>query len=183
MSAQTYMPYIPEMMEHIQRIYEWNERVDEMRMESLDIPSIQDYYTFGNYDFQNGLRMYYEERGEYTTAMLQAKTLDAIDALVDQFVVAIWEIRKCALSEAYEHIEFWEARVKDAYWKITDLIQSYNRASNIEEMLANDELLQRCFREVIDKLFTRFGDDCYIDENGKFKKSTDFQEPDFSFLN
>ena len=182
MSARNYMPYIPEMMEHIQRIYEWNERVDEMRMKSLEIPSIEDYYTFGTYDFKNGLRMYYEERGEHTTAKLEDNLPDQVDALVDQFVVAIGEIRKCALSESYEHIDFWEARAKEADWEMDAIISNLFKFENIEQIEQAKKLLHRCFREVIDKLFTRFGADCYIDENGKFKKSTDFQEPDFSFL-
>lgn len=159
MSARNYMPYIPDMMEHIQRIYEWNQRVDEMRINAISdtkermvlsmvSENVAMYHIRNGYDFQNGLRMYYEERSEYTTAKLENNLPDQVDALVDQFVVAIGEIRKCALSESYEHIEFWESRAKDAYWQLTDLIQSYNRASNIEEMLANDELLQRCFREV-----------------------------------
>ena len=46
MSAKNYMPYIEGAMEHIQRIYDFNQKIDEMRMESLNIPSIEDYYTF-----------------------------------------------------------------------------------------------------------------------------------------
>lgn len=181
------MPYIEGAMEHIQRIYEWNERVDEMRMQSLVIPSIKDYYAFGDYDFKNGLRMYYEERGEFTTAMLQAKTLDAIDALVDQFVVAIGEIRKCALSESYEHIHGWEEKSLDAYsylrYEISGIIYSkYNDDDDTVDTELIWDLRHKAITEVIDALFTRFWDDCYIDDNGKFKKSTDFQEPDLSFL-
>jgi len=35
MSARNYMPFIEGAMSHIQRIYEWNEKVDEMRISAL----------------------------------------------------------------------------------------------------------------------------------------------------
>jgi hypothetical protein len=99
-------------MTHVERVYSWNKRVDEMRAKVLGIPSIEDYYTFGTYNLNNGLRMYYEERGEYTDAILTDKPLDAVDAIIDQFVVAIGEIRKCALGEEYQYIEQWEEKAK-----------------------------------------------------------------------
>ena len=40
------MPYIEGAMEHIQRIYDFNQKIDEMRMKSLGIQSIDDYYEF-----------------------------------------------------------------------------------------------------------------------------------------
>ena len=62
--------------------------------------------------------MYYEERHEYTTARLAGDSLEAVDAIVDQFVVAIGEIRKCALSDDYEKIDFWEGKAQNTYWEL-----------------------------------------------------------------
>ena len=46
----------------------------------------------------------------------------------------------------------------------------------------NWTICDRILTEVIDKLFTRFGDDCYIDENNKFRKSSTYEKPNLSFL-
>ena len=43
-------------------------------------------------------------------------------------------------------------------------------------------LRNKIFTEVVGKLFTRFGSDCYIDDNNKFRKSTDFVEPNLDFV-
>jgi hypothetical protein len=45
-----------------------------------------------------------------------------------------------------------------------------------------DLVVNQALTEVIDALFTRFWDDAYIDDNGKFIKSKSFREPDLSFL-
>ena len=191
MSAKNYMPYIDGAMEHIQRIYDFNQKIDEMRMKSLGIQSIDDYYIFWEYSFNNGLRMYLEERGEYTTARLANDPLEAVDAIVDQFVVAIGEIRKCALSDDYEKIDFWETRAQTAYWDLDNYISNYTRDQFKEsgKQLYSDELynlceerVQKSLTAVIDALFTRFWDDAYIDENGKFIKSKGYTKPDLSFL-
>lgn len=184
------MPYIEGAMEHINNIYEWNKQVDEMRAKALGISSIDDYYTFGTYNFKNGLRLYYEERGEYTTGKLEDNILDQVDALIDQFVVAVGEIRKCALADDYEHIEFWEDKARMAYDDLSRSIEDYIyhqyiediEADNIKEYPSISNLQQQALTEVIDALFTRFGDDAYIDENGKFIKSKSFREPNLSFL-
>lgn len=178
------MPYIEGAMEHIQRIYDWNDKVDEMRAESLGIQSIEDYYTFWEYSFNNGLRMYYEERGEYTTARLASDSLEAVDAIVDQFVVAIGEIRKCALSDEYEKIDFWETRAQNAYRKYTrDQLDGSEEEAWFDEFYnLREERVQQALKAVIDALFTRFWDDAYIDENGKFIKSKGYTKPDLSFL-
>lgn len=166
MSANNYMPYIEWAMIHIQRIYTWNEKVDEMRG-----------ITKREYDFNQWLKLYYEERGEYTLARLASDPLEAVDAIVDQFVVAIGEIRKCALSDEYDKIDFWEDKaivaydhLYDTFWDIDDSIDSAH--------IKRDKALTA----VIDALFTRFGDDAYIDENGKFIKSKWYTKPDLSFL-
>ena len=187
----TYMPYIEGAMEHIQRIYEWNDRVDEMRMQALGIKSIEDYYQFGEYSFNNGLRMYYEERGEYTQAMLNGDSPEAVDAIVDQFAVCIGEIRKCALADEYEKIEFWETKANNAYWDLENYITTYTRNQlkvSGKELFSDEaynsfeDRTQNALKAVIDALFTRFGDDAYIDENGKFIKSKSYRKPDLSFL-
>lgn len=169
-------------MTHVERVYSWNKQVDEMRAKVLGIPSIDDYYTFGTYNFKNGLRLYYEERGEYTDAILTDKPLDAVDAIIDQFVVAIGEIRKCALGEEYQYIEQWEEKAIKAYFRLTYEISDV--AYNFTKDMCRDvrDLRDQALTEVIDALFTRFGDDAYIDENGKFIKSKSFREPDLSFL-
>ena len=185
------MPFIEWAMSHIQRIYEWNEKVDEMRMKSLGIQSIEDYYAFWDYSYNHGLRMYYEERGEYTTARLAGDSLEAVDALVDQFVVAIGEIRKCALSDEYEKIDFWEGRANNAYWDLENYITTYTRdqlKASGKELFSDEaynsfeERTQQSLTAVIDALFTRFGEDAYIDDNGKFIKSKGYTKPDLSFL-
>jgi hypothetical protein len=165
MSARNYMPYIEGAMEHINSIYEWNKRVDEMRAEVLGITSIEDYYAFMTNDCQyrlnNGLRMYYEERDEYATARLTDKPLDAVDAIIDQFVVAIGEIRKCALSDTYEYIEKWEDKATKAYemlhqeivWNIQGDFTSRIRMMNDTYI---DLVVNQALTEVIDALFTRF---------------------------
>ena len=170
MSAKNYMPYIDGAMEHIQRIYDFNQKIDEMRMKSLGIQSIDDYYEFmtndfNGYFFNNGLRMYYEERGEYSAALIANDPLEAVDAIVDQFVVAIGEIRKCALSDDYEKIDFWETRAQTAYWDLDNYISNYTRDQFKEsgKQLYSDELynlceerVQQALTVVIDALFTRF---------------------------
>lgn len=173
------MPYIEGALEHINNIYEWNKRVDEMRMKSLGIQSIDDYYTFGTYNFKNGLRMYYEERNEYTTARLAGDSLEAVDAIVDQFVVAIGEIRKCALGEEYQYIEQWEEKANKAY---ADLLVEVRWYTGYTGDQALHQKRDQALTEVIDALFCRFWDDAYIDENGKFIKSKGYKKPDLSFL-
>ena len=191
MSARNYIPYIEGAIEHIQRIYEFNQKIDEMRMKSLGIQSIEDYYTFWEYSFNNGLRMYLEERGEHTIARLANDPLEVVDAIVDQFVVAIGEIRKCALSDNYEKIDFWETKANEAYWYLDVYIRKYtlDQLDGSEEEAWLDEFydlheerVQQSLTAVIDALFTRFGDDAYIDENGKFIKSKGYTKPDLSFL-
>ena len=179
MSARNYMPYIEGALEHINNIYEWNKRVDEMRAKVLGIPSIEDYYTFGTYNFKNGLRLYYEERGEYTDAILTDKPLDAVDAIIDQFVVAIGEIRKCALGEEYQYIEQWEEKANKAY---ADLLVEVRWRTGYTGDQALHQKRDQALTKVINALFTRFGDDAYIDENGKFIKSKGYTKPDLSFL-
>lgn len=177
MPARNYMPYIEGAMEHIQCIYDFNQKIDEMRMKSLGFQSIEDYYIFWMYSFNNGLRMYLEERGEYTTARLANDPLEAVDAIVDQFVVAIGEIRKCALSDEYEKIDFWETKAIQAYDNLYDTLW------DIEDDIDWPKILRdKALTAVIDALFTRFGDDAYIDENGKFIKSKGYTKPDLSFL-
>lgn len=135
--------------------------------------------------------MYLEERGEYTTARLAGDQLEAVDAIVDQFVVAIGEIRKCALADEYYKIDFWEAKANNAYWDLENYISNHTRDQFKEsgkELYSDDfcnlreERVQQALTEVIDALFTRFGDDAYIDENGKFIKSKGYTKPDLSFL-
>ena len=191
------MPFIEGAMEHIQRIYEWNAKVDEMRMKSLGIQSIDDYYEFmtndfNGYFFNHGLRMYLEERHEYTTARLAGDNLEAVDAIVDQFVVAIGEIRKCALSDEYEKIDFWETKARVAYDDLGDWVKefAFNKHITYYKYLEDCHgpapsptmFQQQALTAVIDALFTRFGDDAYIDENGKFIKSKGYTKPDLSFL-
>ncbi len=173
------MPFIEGAMEHIQRIYEFNQKIDEMRMKSLGIQSIEDYYTFWEYSYNHGLRMYYEERGEYTTARLASDPLEAVDAIVDQFIVAIGEIRKCALSDEYEKIDFWETKANDAYDYLLVEMKWYTGYTGDRALR---EKREDVIEAVIDALFTRFWDDAYINENGKFIKSKGYTKPDLSFL-
>ena len=109
--------------------------------------------------------MYLEERGEYSAARLANDPLEAVDAIVDQFVVAIGEIRKCALSDDYEKIDFWETRAQTAYWDLDNYISNYTRDQFKEsgKQLYSDELynlceerVQQALTAVIDALFTRF---------------------------
>jgi len=184
MSARNYMPFIEWAMSHIQRIYEFNQKIDEMRMKSYGIQSIDDYYQFWEYSFNNWLRMYMEERGEYTTARLAGDSLDAVDAIIDQFVVAIGEIRKCALSDNYKKIDFWETKARVAYDDLYIYVDQFSEERYYDSvcLLPPHLLRQQALTEVIDALFTRFWDDAYIDENGKFIKSKGYTKPDLSFL-
>lgn len=109
--------------------------------------------------------MYYEERGEYATARLASDPLEAVDAIVDQFVVAIGEIRKCDLSDNYEKIDFWERKANEAYWDLDTYISNYTRDQLKEsgKQLYSDEIynlcedrVQQALTTVIDALFTRF---------------------------
>ena len=170
MSAKNYMPYIDGAMEHIQRVYDFNQKIDEMRMKSLGIQSIDDYYEFmtndfNGYFFNNGLRMYYEERGEYSAALIAKDPLEVVDAIVDQFVVAIGEIRKCALSDNYDKIDFWEKKANEAYWDLDNYIVPYTRNQfkndgfdpfTDEAYSLFNERVQKSLTAVIDALFTRF---------------------------
>ena len=93
-------------MEYVSKIYSWNQRVDEMRIKLLnetsqvidinesvvkahDYKSAQDYYECRHYNFNNGLRLLYEEKNEYTEAKLSGDIEEQVDALIDQFIVAI----------------------------------------------------------------------------------------------
>lgn len=109
--------------------------------------------------------MYYEERGEHTLARLASDPLEAVDAIVDQFVVAIGEIRKCALSDNYEKIDFWEDKADKAYWYLNKYISKHTRDQFNEsgKELYSDEFynlreerVQQALTAVIDALFTRF---------------------------
>lgn len=109
--------------------------------------------------------MYLEERGEYTTAHLANDQLEAVDAIVDQFVVAIGEIRKCALSDNYEKIDFWEGRANNAYWDLENYITTYTRdqlKASGKELFSDEayssfeDRTQQALTAVIDALFTRF---------------------------
>lgn len=185
-----YTPYIDWAMEYVEKIYSWNQRVDEMR--SIAISPIGWYNK--DYHFNNGLRLLYEEKNEYTEAKLSGDIEEQVDALIDQFVVAIWEIRKCSLSDSYEHIEFWEDEANYVYNYLhrfcidtsekrlesisnPEIPVSYNEVYKIW-----NEIMHKAIIEVIDALFTRFGDDAYIDESWKFIKSKSYRKPDLSFL-
>ncbi len=97
--------------------------------------------------------MYYEERGEYTDAILTDKPLDAVDAIIDQFVVAIGEIRKCALGEKYQYIEQWEKRANQAY---EDLLVEVSWRTGYTGDEALHQKRDQALTAVIDALFTRF---------------------------
>lgn len=94
-------------------------------------------------------------------------------------MVAIGEIRKCALSEEYEHIEQWEEKANKAY---ADLLVEVRWRTGYAGDQAPNQKKDQALTAVIDALFTRFGDDAYIDENGKFIKSKGYTKPDLSFL-
>ena len=188
-----YTPYIEWAMEHIQRIYSWNEQVDFLRIENIctDRPySTMELYETKWYDFNTWLRMYYEEKNEYTEAKLANDVEEQVDALIDQFVVAIGEIRKCSLSDDYQHIDFWEDQANNAYGWIDSICFEI-----AEKILASDEpiayanisslwdaIMHKAITEVLDALDTRFGADCYVNNEWKFVKSTDYRKPDLSFL-
>lgn len=192
-----YTPYIDWAMEYIQRIYSWNQRVDEMRDNKFpsnkypaSTPAWYLQQVLASYNFNNGLRLLYEEKNEYTKAKLANDKEEQVDALIDQFVVAIWEIRKCSLADDYQHIAFWEDEANNAYWWIDSACFDI-----AEKRLASDEpiaytdvsslwdsIMNQAIKEVLDALFTRFWDDAYIDENGKFIKSKSYRKPDLSFL-
>lgn len=97
--------------------------------------------------------MYYEERGEYTTARLASDPLEAVDAIVDQFIVAIGEIRKCALSDEYEKIDFWETKANDAYDYLLVEMKWYTGYTGDRALR---EKREDVIEAVIDALFTRF---------------------------
>lgn len=90
-----------------------------------------------------------------------------------------------------EKIDFWETRAQNAYWDLDNYISNYTRDQLKEsgkqlysEEIYNlcEERVQQALTAVIDALFTRFWDDAYIDENGKFIKSKGYTKPDLSFL-
>lgn len=205
-----YTPYIDWAMEYIQKIYSWNQRVDEMRKDAKKkdndntasklLDSVETYILENNvirslwviswYNFNNWLKMYYEEKNEYTEAKLSWDIEEQVDALIDQFIVAIWEIRKCSLADDYQHIEFWEDEANNAYWRIDSVcfdIAEKRFAS--DEPIAYtdisslwDSIMNQAIKEVLDALFTRFWDDAYIDASWKFIKSKSYRKPDLSFL-
>ena len=126
------------VIENVTRIYEWNDRVDTLRVNK----SIQPF--------------------------------EEADALADIFVVCVWELRKLWLSL----IEV--QNIFDAQWEI-DL--NWFRHAVIKTLGVNNVFvvslcdairdLDRYFpkqkdhilTEVIDKLFTRFGTWCYVNES------------------
>lgn len=185
-----YTPYIEWAMEHIQRIYSWNEQVDFLRIENIctDRPySTMELYETKWYDFNTWLRMYYEEKNEYTEAKLANDIEEQVDALIDQFIVAIGEIRKCSLADDYQHIDFWEDKSYESY---SDLLHCINGISLVEWSIWEEyvdeknsySIRDRAITEVLDALDTRFGADCYVNNEWKFVKSTDYRKPDLSFL-
>lgn len=204
MSSRTYMPYIDGAMQHVERIYDWNQKVDEMRIAFVKevqsylprwtkVPVIEtpaDYQRYHWYNFNDGLRIFYEERNEYTQAKLNNDKEEMVDALIDQFIVAIGEIRKCALSDNYEHIAFWEDEANNAYGTVDGIcfdIAEARLASDEPIAYADisklsDDIMNACITEVLDALFTRFGDDAYIDGNNKFIKSKSYRKPNLSSI-
>lgn len=179
MSSRTYMPYIDGAIEHITRVYDWNQKVDLIR-----------WVINMDYNFNNWLLIYYEEKNEYTQAKLNNDKEEMVDALIDQFIVAIGEIRKCSLSDNYEHIEFWEDEANNAYGSLDGVcfdIAEARLASDEPIAYADisklsDDIMNACITEVLDALYSRFGDDAYIDSNNKFIKSKSYRKPNLSSI-
>jgi hypothetical protein len=92
------------------------------------------------------------------------------DALADQIVVCLGEIRKMMRYGwgTMNDLLFFVGTMEDA--TIAMMMQFW--ADESEKIMV----------EVVSKLFTRFWDDCYINEYNKFKKSSVYEKPDLSFL-
>lgn len=155
----------------IARIYEWNDRVDALRSSPVAFNADQAWLL---------LKEEYEEEKE---ARKNWDIEEIADALADQFIIAIWELRKIGIKQwsfdlCTNKNPFIEKNAH-AYFIVAQnawyALSSVNHAQNWT-------ICDRILTEVIDKLFTRFGDDCYIDENNKFRRSSTYEKPNLSFL-
>ena len=166
------------MKDIIRKIYEWNDRVDSMRTSPV------------KFDLVQALNLLDEEIQELQLGKSKKDRAEIADALADIFVVCIWEFKKMGVSlEKIQTLFDEEDKLAQRWfhdltivmkWGHQFLVAACNAIHDLDlrfPMLRNKILV-----EVVDKLFTRFGSDCYIDENNKFRKSTDFVEPNLDFV-
>lgn len=166
------------MKDIIRKIYEWNDRVDSMRTTPVW------------FNLSQALWYLDEEIREFNIGKGKKNNVEMADALADIFVVCIWEFKKMGVSlEKIQTLFDEEDKLAQRWfhdltivmkWGHQFLVAACNAIHDLD--LRFPTLRNKILVEVVGKLFTRFGSDCYIDENNKFRKSTDFVEPNLDFV-
>lgn len=166
------------MKDIIRKIYEWNDRVDSMRTTPV------------RFNLSQALWYLDEEIKEFSIGKGKKNNVEMADALADIFVVCIWEFKKMGVSlEKIQTLFDEEDKLAQRWfhdltivmkWGHQFLVAACNAIHDLD--LRFPALRNKILVEVVGKLFTRFGSDCYIDENNKFRKSTDFVEPNLDFV-
>lgn len=176
MALTLYTPYIePELIPVVESIYAYNASIDEMRLEKS---RSQNTCNDLSYSLSNGYKIFYEEKGETNKAIVSNDIVEILDGYIDQVVVAVGEVRKCYLAGAFEHIDMWESKALSAYRQLW-----YTCRDNLQPILGDDitvekvtELSARLISETVyDLINARLGGDSYINDYGKFVKSSDFK--------
>lgn len=183
---EPYTPYIePELIPVVESIYSYNMAIDQMRLEkstsqdsSDKLQSLISFYYDQWYSLSSGYKIFYEEKGETNKAIISNDIVEILDGYIDQIVVAVGEVRKCYLAQAFEHIDMWEAKAASAYRRLW-----YACRDNLQPVLGDEitvekvtELSARLISETVyDLINARLGGDSYINDYGKFVKSSDFK--------
>lgn len=169
------------VIENVTRIYEWNDRVDTLRANKAIQP----------FDLTSWLKILNEERDELHKAQVEHNEIEEADALADIFVVCVWELRKLWLSLIEVQDLFndqWEidlngfrfAVIKTLWVNNMFVVSLCDAIRDLDRYFPKQK--DHILTEVIDKLFTRFGDGCYVNESNKFIKSSDYIKPDLWFV-
>lgn len=176
MALTLYTPYIePELVPVVESIYAYNASIDEMRLEKS---RSQNTCNDLSYYLSNGYKIFYEEKWETNNAIIANDLVEILDGYIDQTVVAVGEVRKSYLAGAFEHIDIWEAKAASAYRQLWRTCRD-----SLQPILEDDitldkvtELSARLISETVyDLINARLGWDSYVNDDGKFIKSSDFK--------
>lgn len=158
------------MFELIEKIYEWNDRVDKMR----------DEWKF--FSYSKWCSLIIEELFETVTWLIDKNDAETADWLWDIFFVLVWELKNqwATAKEVYEtvcvHRNNYPTR------RTFTFEQELWTTLNLLDRKFGRENEYKIINEIIDSNFTRFSEWCFVNENWKFIKGYEYRKPNFSFL-
>lgn len=206
-----YMPFIEWAMVHIQRIYEYWDKMDLLHNhiiieERRKYASYQDEcqtYMSGilnnesiiqpipydmpkrTYCFNDWLRQYYSEWKKETDAQIDGNKKDLIEAIANKFIIAIIEIRKSDWLNSMDHIEHWSCFANNSYNLLSyEVLNTINKSLHVwdDEIILSRDLVNKTLTEIIDCLFSMIWDDAVVKKDWTFIKSGLSRKPDLSFI-